>query len=154
MTSKLDKELQHARPRLRSVSPLSWWTVLIMALFNLVLGSSLFFGVDQGRFTASLLIVNEFLTYDFWGVVFFSLGLVKLYSLFTNNWKLARSSLFIGVSVKAAWMVALTIRTIVSPGTVFLNVLWITIALLQMGAYIWFLPPAEKVELPGKKEEA
>lgn len=153
MTSKLEKELQHARPSLRSVSPLGWWTVLIMGLFNLVLGTSLLTAIDQSRITASLLIVNEVLTYQFWGIVFIVLGLIKLYSLAVNNWKLARSSLFIGVSVKAAWMVALTIRTLVSPGTVFLNLLWVTVALLQMGAYIWFLPPAEKVELPGKKEE-
>lgn len=151
MTSELDRELQHARPSLRSVSPLSWWTVLVMGLFNLVLGTSLFFGVDQSKIAPSLLIVNDILTYDFWGVIFFSLGLTKLYSLITNNWKLARSSLFIGVSIKSALMVALIIRTFISPGTVFLSVLWAAIALLQMGAYIWFLPPSEKVELPGKK---
>lgn len=149
----IDDELRLARPSLRLVSPLSWWTVLIMGLFNLVFGASLFFGVDQYRISASLLIVNDVLTYDFWGIIFFFLGIVKLYSLITNNWKLARSSLFIGVSIKAVWMVALTIRTFISPGTVFLNVLWVTVALLQMGAYIWFLPPSEKVELPGKKEE-
>ena len=153
MTSKLDKELQEARPKLKVVSPLANWIVVVMAVFNLFLGTSFLFAIDQNRASASLLIVNDILTYKFWGIVFIAIGLVKLYSIFTNNWKLARSSLFLGVSVKAAWMVALTIRTFVSPGTVFLNLLWVTIALLQMGAYIWFLPPAEKAELPGHSEE-
>lgn len=150
--SNIDKELQHARPSLRSVAPLSWWVVLIMCLFNVIFGISLFFGIDQSRITAPLLIVNDILPYDFWGIVFFSLGILKLYALITNNWNLARRSLFVGVSVKAAWMVALTIRTFVSPGTVFLNVVWVTVALLQMGAYIWFLPPSRKEELSDKKE--
>ena len=153
MTSKLDRELQHARPKLKVVSPLAHWVVVIMAIFNLCLGTSFLFAIDQNRVSASLLIVNDILTYKFWGIVFIAIGLIKLYAIFSNNWKLARNSLFLGVSVKAAWTVALTIRTFVSPGTVFLNVLWVTVALLQMGAYVWFLPPAEKVELPGKKED-
>lgn len=153
MTSKLEKQLQHARPKLKVVSPLAHWIVLVMAWFNIILGISLYFGVDEHRITASFLIVNELLTFDFWGILFLALGLIKLFSLYSNNWKLARTSLFLGVSVKAAWAVALTIRTFISPGTVFVNILWVTIAMMQMGAYIWFLPPAEKTELPGHSED-
>lgn len=141
MTS-LEKQIQKARPGLRVVSPSSWWTVLIMGVFNIFLGLSFLFLVDQTRFSASLLIVNDVLTFRFWGIVFVALGLVKLYALYSNNWNMARKSLFFGVSVKAAWMVALTVRTLISPGTFFLNLLWVTIALLQMGAYVWFLPPS------------
>lgn len=139
--SHLGKELQKARPRLKVVSPLSHWVVLIMALFNIVLGISFLFAIDQNRLTASLIIVNDVFTFWFWGWVFIGIGLLKLYALVMNNWNLARRSLLVGVSVKAAWMVALTIRSFVSPGTIFVNVMWITIALLQMGTYIWFMPP-------------
>lgn len=142
MSHKLDVQIQHARSSLRSVSPLPFWVVLVMAIFNLLLGASFVFSVDSERVSAPLLIVNEIFTYQFWGIVFMSTGLLKLWALKTNNWALTRGSLLVGVSVKAAWTVALTIRTIVSPGTVFLNLLWITIALLQMGTYIWFMPPA------------
>lgn len=140
-THHLEKEIRKARPRLRVVSPLAFWVVLVMGLFNLALGATFILGLDASKITTSLLIVNEVFTFEFWGVIFIALGLVKLYSLWSNNWSLARRTLFFGVSIKAAWMVALTIRTFISPGTVLFNLLWVTIALLQMGAYIWFMPP-------------
>lgn len=142
MRLQLRRELRHARPSLHKVSPLSWWIVMVMAIFNVVLGLSFLLLVDEDRFAAPLFIVNDVLTFKLWGWLFIVLGLVKGFSIFINNWGLARASLFMGVSVKAAWMVALTIRTIISPGTFFLNILWIALALIQMGAYVYFLPPA------------
>ena len=136
----LKHQLHMARPKLKSVSPMAYWTVMVMALFNLLLGASLFLLVDETRLSASLIIVNDFLTYKFWGTVFIVIGLLKIYSLLSNDWALARRSLIIGVAVKAAWSVALIVRVLVSPGTFFLTLLWVTVALLQMGAYIWFLP--------------
>ena len=138
----LKHQLQEARPKLKIVSPLAYWVVLVMGWFNIILGATFIIGIDATRFTAPLLIVNEVLTFDFWGVVFILIGIIKLYSLKVNNWKLSRSTLFLGVSVKAAWMIALTIRSFISPGTLLLNILWVTVALLQIGAYIWFMPPS------------
>lgn len=139
--SNIEKELRKARPSLRSYSPLAYWDVLIMGIFNLLLGSSFLLALDQNRVSAPLLIVNDLLSYRFWGLIFISLGIIKLWSLKTNSWELARKTLFTGVSIKAAWMVALIVRAFVSPGTIFLALLWVTIALLQIGAYIWFMPP-------------
>lgn len=141
MTS-LKKQIQKARPRLKVVSPLAYWTVLIMAWFNILLGTSFLSLVDQANFVSSLIIVNDVLTFQFWGVVFILLGFLKLYSLHANNWNLARKTLFLGVSIKAAWMIALILRVFITPGTFMLTLLWVAIALLQMGAYIWFMPPA------------
>lgn len=138
----LRQELRDARPKLKAVSPLSYWIILVMGWFNIFLGSSFILAIDEAKFTASLLIVNDLLTFKFWGAVFIVIGILKLLSLKTNNWAFARNTLFIGVSVKAAWMVALVIRTFISPGTVFVSLLWVTIALLQIGAYIWFMPPS------------
>lgn len=140
--TRIQKQLQRARPSLRVVSPLAWWVVMIMAGFNIILGLSFIFALDTDKFTAPLLIVNDHLSFDFWGVVFIIIGIVKAFSLKTNNWNLSRKSLLFGVSVKGAWAVALTVRTFISPGTAFLNLCWITLALLQMGAYIWFMPPS------------
>lgn len=150
--SDIEKQIQHARPSLRLVSPLAYWDVLIMGFFNILLGISFLFGIDANRVSAPLLIVNDLFTYDFWGLVFLTLGFVKLFALMSNDWKLARSTLFFGVSIKAAWMVALIIRSFVSPGTVFFAVVWATIALLQMGAYIWFMPPASGEHYKQRKE--
>lgn len=132
--------MRAARPNLKTVSPLAYWTVLVMAIFNILLGTSFVLALDQSRITASFIIVNDVLTFKFWGFVFIAIGLIKAYSLLTNNWKLARQSLIIGVSIKAMWAVALIVRALISPGTVFVGLLWVTIALLQMGSYIWFMP--------------
>lgn len=151
MTEKLKREIRKARPSLRLVSPMSFWFIFVMGVFNLILGASLFFTIDQGRVSAPLIIVKDFLTYQFWGVVFFVLGLVKLGTLKYNSWKWARRSLIFGVSLKSAWMVAFIIRVLTSPGTVFLSLLWITVALTQMLCYIFFLPPQEMRLFSGKK---
>jgi len=140
--NNITKNIQRARPKLKLVSPLAYSTVLIMAIFNVVLGLSFLFTIDDSRLAASLLIVNDIFTFKFWGIVFILIGLLKLFALWSNNWNLARKTLFIGVSVKAAWMVALIIRVFTHSGTIFLTLLWITVALLQMASYIWFFPPA------------
>lgn len=130
-----------ARPKLRVVSPMSSWVVKVMGWFNIILGLSMIFSIDSNRFTESLFLVNEYMPSWAWGCIFLSLGIVKLYSLASNNWSLARKSLITGVAIKAAWMVALTIRTFVSPGSAFLSLTWVAVGLIQMGAYIWFMPP-------------
>lgn len=140
MKSSLKEQIRQARPSLRMVSPLAHWTVMTMAVFNLLLGASLLTLVDQTGLSAPLIIVNDLFTYKFWGIIFILIGFLKIYALVSNRWELARTSLFVGVSVKAAWAVALIIRVLVSPGTFFLTLLWVTVAALQMGAYIWFLP--------------
>lgn len=150
--STIKKQIQEARPKLRAVSPQAHWTVMVMGIFNILLSTSFLLLLDTDRFTAPLLIVNELLTFKFWGVVFGLLGVFKLYSLWANDWNLARRSLILGVSIKAAWAVALTIRTIISPGTAFLNLTWIALAVLQMGAYIHFMPPAMASYKQRKKE--
>lgn len=150
---QLEKEIQKARPKLKVVSPLAHWIILIFAIFNVFLGVSFFFALDAHRVSAPLLIVNDILTYKFWGVVFIAVGLVKLFSLWTNNWALARQSLFVGVSIKAIWMVALIIRTFVSPGTVFLCLMWVALALMQIGTYIWFMPPSTESYKEQRRKE-
>lgn len=138
----LKEAIRIARPKLRTVSPLAHWVMTVMGVFNLFLGVSLFTAFDANRVSSSLLIVNSITTYQFWGVVFVILGLIKLYSLLKNDWNLARHSLLIGVAIKAAWAVALLIRALTSPGTLLVAFLWIALALIQMGTYIWFMPPA------------
>lgn len=137
----LEKQLRKARPKLRYYNPQAWWTILVMAWFNLILGLSFITAIDESKITNSFLIVNDVLTFKVWGLIFISIGVAKLYSILSNRWELARSTLFVGVAVKAAWAVALIIRTLISPGTVFIDLLWITVAMLQMGAYIFFVPP-------------
>ena len=139
--NKLVHELREARPSLRMVTPQSFWFVAAMGVFNILLGLTLMFGIDKSRLSASLIIVNEFTSYAFWGVLFITLGVLKLYSLYSNNWWLSRKTLIFGVSIKAMWSVALIFRIFISPGTVFITLCWLCIAALQMICYIFFMPP-------------
>jgi hypothetical protein len=135
-------DIRKARPKLKQVSPLSYHIILVMAIFNIALGLTLIYGIDQNRLSASLIIVNNLLSYHFWGTVFIAVGILKLFALKTNNWNLSRKTLLLGVSIKAMWAVALIFRIFVSPGTVFITVTWLCIAALQMSCYIFFMPPA------------
>lgn len=153
MTSEVAKEIKDARPSLRIVSPLAYWIILIFGVFNILLGTTLYLALDQKRFTASLIIVNDVFTFQFWGLLFVTIGLLKLFSLYRNNWKLARNTLLMGISVKAAWAIVLTIRTFVSPGTLFLDFIWVALALIQITTYIFFMPPNIQPPLHRSKED-
>lgn len=151
MSEGLKKRIRQARPKLKEVAPHSFWFLLLMAGFNITFGVSLALAIDKERITSSLLIVNDYLTYEFWGIIFIVLGLTKIAAVVFNQWRLARVTLMAGVTIKAAWMVALAIRFLVSPGTILVAALWGTIALAQMLCYIFFLPPTEMRFFNGKK---
>jgi len=138
----IEKQIQKARPKLKTVTPLVHWVITVYAYFNIIFGLSLFFAIDQTKISASLLIVNDIFSYKFWGVVFIIIGIIKLFALKTNNWKLSRQSLLLGVSIKAAWAVALVIRSLTSPGTFLVSIIWLALAAIQVVTFIFFMPPA------------
>lgn len=138
----LEKQIQQARPSLKMVTPLVHWIIIIYAYFNIIFGLSLFFAIDQTKISASLLIVNDIFSYKFWGVIFIAIGILKLFALKTNNWNLSRKSLLVGVSIKAAWAVALVVRSLTSPGTFLVSIIWVALAMIQIVTFIFFMPPA------------
>ena len=142
MHHDLDKAIKQARPNLKTVTPLAHAILVIYAFFNLFLGVSFILAIDQSRITAPLLIVNDVFTYDFWGYVFVAIGLLKLYSIKTNNWALSRKSLLVGVAIKAAWAIALIVRSLTSPGTWLVTIMWLALALVQIATFIFFMPPS------------
>ena len=151
MTRELQKQLHKARPSLRSVSPLAFWIVVIYSVFNFALGISLLFAIDQSKITAPLLIVNDFFTYRFWGVVFILVGVLKLFALKTNNWSLSRKSLLVGVGIKAAWAFALIFRSLTSPGTWLVTIIWFALVAIQITTFIFFMPRSVAGEKQDKR---
>lgn len=141
-THELTKKLQQARPSLRTVTPLAHWILVVFAWFNVLLGVSLLIAIDQSRISSPLLIVNDIFNYRFWGVVFIAIGVLKLFALKTNNWALSRRSLLVGISIKAAWAIALIIRSLTSPGTWLITLIWLALACIQIVTFIFFMPPA------------
>jgi hypothetical protein len=149
--TNIQKQIQQARPRLRQVTPLVHWIITVYAYFNILLGISLFLAVDQSKITASLIIVNDIFSYKFWGIVFIAIGILKLFALKTNNWDLSRKSLLVGVSIKAAWALALIIRSFTSPGTFLVTIIWFALAAIQIITFIFFMPPSIATNKQGKK---
>lgn len=146
-TSNLHKELREARPNLKLVSPLAHAVIFIFGMFNIFLGITLFFAIDESKITTSLLIVNAVFNYHFWGVVFVLLGALKLFSLKFNNWNLSRKSLLLGVAIKAAWAIALIVRALTSPGTWFVAIMWLALAAIQIVTFIYFMPPSVRTNV-------
>lgn len=147
-TQSIEKELKKARPSLRTVTPLAHAVLQIYAYFNILIGISFLFAIDQSKITNPLLIVNEITNYKFWGMVFIGIGVLKLYSLYTNNWNLSRKSLLVGVSIKAAWTLALIVRSLSESGTWFITLIWLALAAVQIATFIFFLPPAINTKSP------
>lgn len=154
MSEKLRKQLREARPNLRAVSPMSFWFILIMGAFNLFIGTAFMFALDPDTNDPTFRAVTQFIPFGVWGALFFILGVLKLWSLKINSWKMARYTLLVGVMMKSSWAIALTIRTFIQPDNAFLNATWLALAFTQMVCYIYFLPPQEMRLFSGNKIEA
>ena len=139
ITKRLD-HLNEMTPRLRGLAPLTFWTTFVYASLNFLIGISLFTQIDAHRISAALLIVNDILSYQFWGIVFFALGIGKYYGLYANKWNLTKRLMLTGVAVKAAWAISLIVRAFVSPGTVLVALLWVALAVIQVFIVIFFVP--------------
>lgn len=153
MRRELKKQIANARPSLKMVSPVSYWFIMLMGLFNLFIGTAFMFALDPDTDDATFRAITQFIPFGVWGILFFTLGVAKLYSLFTNNWILARYTLLTGVIFKSGWGVALTIRTFDQPDNAFLNATWIALAITQIICYIYFLPPTEPHKPSGEEVE-
>ena len=123
-------------PKLIHVSRPVAWQTLTFAVFNLLLGAALF--TAQAR-ALDFFIINDVMTPQFWGVVFFSIGLAKLFGYFTNNWTIMRYANIPALFTKLFWLIALVARQIETPSTnIFLILMFTALASLQIALYLHF----------------
>lgn len=141
---ELEKKLRHARPKLRQVSPLSYWICVGFIAINFVIGLGLILLFDERDLRTPLLIVNGLFTFKFWGLTFIGLGIGFWYALASNRWKFLKALLFIAVIVKGAWLVMLIHRTFLNPSTIIWSSVWAFFTYIQSVVYI-FLPIAEDI---------
>lgn len=153
MRHELKKQIAKARPSLKMVSPVSYWFIMLMGLFNLFIGSAFLFALDPNTDDPTFRAITQFIPFGVWGILFMILGMLKLYSLFKNNWVMARYTLLAGVVLKSGWAVALTIRTFNHYDNAFLNATWVALAITQIICYIYFLPPTEPHKPNGEEVE-
>lgn len=151
MIERIKKELKEVHPKLRLRSPVSYWFIGLMGLFNLFIGTGFFLATTNLVDDPILGMVAKVVPFWMWGLFFFSLGTAKLVSIIRDDWIWARRTLLIGVGLKVGWSVALILRTLMHPDNVFLTASWTTLAITQMIIYIYFLPPQEMREFSGRK---
>lgn len=151
MRDKLVDQIRAARPSLRLVSPISYWFVILMGVFNILIGIAFITSLSELTNDLALRAVSKIIPFDTWGFLFILLGVAKLYSIITNSWSLARYSLLAGVLLKSVWAVALVIRSFYEEDVLFTTYMWISMAITQIICYIYFLPPAEPRYLNGAK---
>lgn len=128
------------RPRIYDVAPMSFWIAIIYIVTDMFVGVTLFIAFDSTRVTAPLLIVNDIMTFKFWGTIFISLSILQAFALLANKWELTRRFLLAGVAVKAAWAIALLVRAATSSGTLLIAIPWIALAAIQIITIVFFIP--------------
>lgn len=132
----LGSKINAARPRLYKVAPLTayicWW----YAAVNMLIGLALFALYEP----AVPIAVASIFSYQVWGLLFFSAGASGAYGLIRNHWELVRNAQLWGLLIKAIWLIALIVRSFVSPQTILITLVWILFSAIQAGVYIYFIP--------------
>lgn len=139
MAESIDKKIEKARPRLSIVAPLTHAIIVCFIFGNILIGYGLF-TTHVGETARRVPIVNDYLTFEVYGVMFMSLTVLMAYGLFKNNWALLRKSLIFGVLLKSVWTVAL-VFAVLRGGSIAILGAWATLLALQMVTYIYFVSP-------------
>lgn len=142
----INSRIYKARPRLSLVAPLTNAIILAFMFGNLLISYGLWILQVDGT-TSKLPIINEFFSFRFYSVLFFLLSFVMFYGWWRNSWLILRVSLLFGVFLKGAWTVAL-IFSVIQGGSVAVFGAWLTLLIIQMNTYIYFVRPIK--ELKGK----
>lgn len=111
---------------------------------NVILGFGLF--TLRAR-TMNLLVINDLMTYQFWGIVFGLLGVAMLLAYWVNSWTRLRQTLIVGVFLKSWWLAALTIRLLTGDyDNILLISIWGLLTYIQLATFIYIIPPQKSKE--------
>lgn len=142
--SEIKQKIRQARPRLRDVSPLGASIVIGFGIMNVILGFGLF--TLRAR-TMNLLVINDLMTYQFWGVIFGLLGVAMLLAYWINSWTRLRQALIVGVFLKSWWLAALSIRLLTGDyDNILLISIWGLLTYIQLATFIYIIPPQKSKE--------
>lgn len=136
MEPSLHQKIKQARPPLYTIAPLTFSICWGYAIVNLLLGVGLFLLYKP----AVPIAVANILSYQWWGITFFTIGAISVWSLTRNEWHTTRNLLLIGLIAKSIWAIALVIRCFVEPQTIIITIVWLFFAYIQAVTYIYFTP--------------
>lgn len=148
---KANSKIKFIEPKLRAVRPKSALAMKIFGTLNVVLGFSLYF--QTARTHPSFFIINHLLDYQFWGVIYFSVGVLMLSSYIFNSWAIMRWSLLASLAIEFYWSFAFIVRQLIDPGeNIILAILFATLAAVQIVSFIAF-PVYKKFKLRKQNNE-
>lgn len=113
-------------------------TLIGFGVFNIAIGITLFFWYPL----VPLTIISPLIRQSIWATIFLLSGLVTLFGLLTNKFRLLRTMMIIGLFIKGLWEIGLLFR-IRNGGTIYLAELWGMIAYLQLLGVIYFRPEVQ-----------
>ncbi len=131
--SDIEKQLSHIRPSLRIVAPQTYYISWGFAVFNVLAGLSLM------NFPQTQFLIVGAINLKAWAIIFVVMGVLFLYALLTNQWRMLRSLHLMGVMVKTVWLMELVARAIVGKSFV-LVCIWALLLYLQAVTYRYFTP--------------
>lgn len=127
-------KLNKVRPRFWDVSPLPAAIVLIYGIVNVLMGLAMM-PLDSKN-----LVVTSVTPWEMWGAFYLGLGLVMLWGLIYNHWKLMRLSMAVGVFAKAIFWISIIVTIPSEPRGIFILLLWSCFVCIQIATYVHFLP--------------
>lgn len=133
--SRIDEALSAIRPSLRIVAPQTFYFSIVFGTFNVAVG--------LGLITSTTLVklrVVGIIPLKTWGFIFLIHGLFILYSLYINNWNLARNLNMLGVFIKCTWWLELLAEAITHGGFPFVLFMWSTLLAFQIIVCRYFTP--------------
>src|SRR3982750_2865038 len=117
------------------LSPWIHMTLIGFGVFNLIIGTTLFFYYPKVPFTVISPVIPQFV----WASIFLVSGIVMLVGLAKHYYKLLRYLMIFGLFLKMMWEIGLLFR-ILDGGTIFAVELWGMIMYLQLLGVVFFNP--------------
>src|SRR5690554_4227371 len=117
----IQKKIKIIRPSLRLVAPWTFNTILFYSIFNILVGSGLYFSKPNIPFRFFAVGVISIWT---WGLIFILLGLSMIIALAVNNWQASKNILLAAIGIKTVWLAELIAQATSANGSPFIIFLW------------------------------
>lgn len=132
--TNIDKRLKEIRPSLKQIAPQTYWSSIGFGLFNVIIGLALI----TNNVLVTLHVVG-IIPLNIWGVIFLIHGMLMLFAIATNSWKMARVMHSIAIVIKGAWWCELLAIVLTGKGAILLYI-WSLLLFLQITIYYYFTP--------------
>lgn len=130
---------QHKPHHLRQTAPWLFFVCLAYGITNIMIGLGFYNTTPK---VSPYVLIHGFFDSQFWGAVFFTVGVLGLLSLISNRRKIIRGVMVLGLLVKSLWFYALLIK-----------ISWATLAAIGVWGLIFAIQLVTVIYYPDKYEQ-